>query len=149
MKSGDGAISLGGKRPSSCSLALRLSDSQTLRIRATYVTNKEKFKLNSDFLDNIARTPGENRKDGRPSIYVVTPNNFNPTLLPSELAKIDNTVARSATRLGRKGSDARRRVLGTKESRPNINSALRPQNLRKCAFCKAVKKLRELHSCNR
>lgn len=111
------------------------------------MTPKEGFRLNSDFLDNILRTPGENRKAGRPPIYVVTPNNFNPTLLSSELEKIDNTVARGSTSKDRKSTGAREKVLGTKEDRPDVSSALRHKNMRQCAFCKEVKELKQLNLC--
>lgn len=37
---------------------------------------------------------GDYRTPGQPSIFQVTREKFIPTLLPSELEKIDNTVAR-------------------------------------------------------
>ena len=111
------------------------------------MTPKEGFRLSSDFLDNIVRTPGENRKAGRPPIYVVTPDNFNPTLFTNELEKIDNTVARGSTGGTRKGAGAREKVLGSKEDRPDVSSALRHRNLRQCAFCQEVKELKQLNLC--
>ena len=112
------------------------------------MTPKEGLKLNSDFLNDVTPAPGENRKAGRPPIYVVTPDNFQPTLLPSELEKIDNTVARGLISSSRRGTGAREKVLGTKEDRPDVNSALRHKDMRQCASCKELKELKDLRICS-
>ncbi|KAL1675383.1 hypothetical protein EV122DRAFT_292768 [Schizophyllum commune] len=64
------------------------------RVRATYVTPAQGYKVSPEFLDNMKQPAGDYRTPGQPSIFQVTREKYIPTLLPSELEKIDNTVAR-------------------------------------------------------
>ena len=64
------------------------------RVRATYVTPAQGYKVSPEFLYNMKQPAGDYRTPGQPSIFQVTREKFIPTLLPSELEKIDNTVAR-------------------------------------------------------
>ncbi|KZV65583.1 hypothetical protein PENSPDRAFT_655633 [Peniophora sp. CONT] len=119
-------------------------------IRATYVTPHErKYKMSSEFLDTPAIPPGENLKDGRPPIYVVTPRNFKRSLLPKELEKIDNTVAHSPDGDTRKGKSVRDKVCGSKKDKPDVSSALKGKSMRHCGWCGEPKELRQLHICTR
>lgn len=109
------------------------------RVRATYTTPNRGFKVDPAFLPgiNVAVMP----TNGAPPIFHVTPDAFTPTLLASELEKIDNVCAQG--RQDRAGpaavEAARKRVLGTKEDRPDVGEAWMNKNPRECANCHVVK----------
>ena len=111
------------------------------------MTPREQLSLDSAFLNNVVQATGDH-KASRPPIYVVTPDSFNATLLPRELEKVDNTVAGGMTQSSRQGTGAREKVLGTKEDRPDVNSALRHKDMRQCASCKELKELKDLRICS-
>jgi hypothetical protein len=65
------------------------------RIRATYTTPAQQFKLDPTFLNNLNNPPKPQSHERSISAHIfVTPDNFTPSLLPSELEKIDNLLAR-------------------------------------------------------
>ncbi|KZT69925.1 hypothetical protein DAEQUDRAFT_668663, partial [Daedalea quercina L-15889] len=109
------------------------------RIRATYTTPMRGFKVDLAFLSGVDGpvTPSK----GAPPIFHVTPDSFTPTLLATELEKIDNVCAQGRERQA--GPDAmeaaRKRVLGTKEGRPDVGDAWMNKNARECANCQVVK----------
>lgn len=86
---------------------------------------------------NEAVTPTK----GAPPIFHVTPDAFTPTLLDSELERIDNVCTQGRQkRAGPAAVEAARlRVLGTKEDRPDVGEAWMNKNPRECANCHAVK----------
>lgn len=129
-------------------------------VRATYVTPAEGFRVSDDFLDDLDAPAGDKRTPGRPPIFMVTREKFIPTLLPSELEKIDNTVARGRTKGRREGKDGREeaedttvsvreQVLGTKKDRPEVGKAWKQANARQCAYCEAPKEAKHLMLCSK
>ncbi|EPT00605.1 hypothetical protein FOMPIDRAFT_1162970 [Fomitopsis schrenkii] len=108
-------------------------------VRATYTTPNRGFMVDSAFLlgVNEAVTPTK----GAPPIFHVTPDAFTPTLLDSELERIDNVCTQGRQkRAGPAAVEAARlRVLGTKEDRPDVGEAWMNKNPRECANCHAVK----------
>ncbi|TFK80083.1 hypothetical protein K466DRAFT_592048 [Polyporus arcularius HHB13444] len=118
-------------------------------VRATYVTPKERFKVSKEFLEDIDAAAGDHRVPGKPPIFQVTADKFIPTLLESELEKIDNTVARGSTSKKRTGKGVRDQVLGTKEDRPEVSKAFKQTNMRQCAYCEEPKELKNLSLCSR
>ncbi|KAI0634945.1 hypothetical protein C8Q77DRAFT_1216935 [Trametes polyzona] len=119
-------------------------------VRATYVTPSTGFKVTSDFLENLDAHAGDHRKPGQPPIFQVTKDKFTPTLLPGELEKIDNTVARGSTSKRRDPTkpSVREQVLGTKEDRPEVSKAWKQANARQCAYCEVPKEA-DLHDYGR
>ncbi len=124
-------------------------NSSSLSVRATYVTPKERFKVSKEFLEDIDAAAGDHRVPGKPPIFQVTADKFIPTLLESELEKIDNTVARGSTSKKRTGKGVRDQVLGTKEDRPEVSKAFKQTNMRQCAYCEEPKELKNLSLCSR
>ncbi|KAL1740440.1 hypothetical protein HDZ31DRAFT_47505 [Schizophyllum fasciatum] len=129
-------------------------------VRATYVTPVQGHKLSPAFFENLDAPAGDHRLPDAPPIFQVTHDKFAPTLLLSELEKIDNTVARGATESTRRGARAgeegegvapsvRDRVLGTKEDRPEVSKAWRQANARQCAYCEAPKEAKHLMLCSK
>ena len=130
-------------------LTASFMESTSVRVRATYVTPKERFKVSSEFLEDIDAPAGDHRVPGKPPIFQVTADKFIPTLLASELEKIDNTVARGATSSKRTGKNVRDQVLGSKEDRPEVSKAFKQTNMRQCGYCEQAKELKNLSLCSR
>ncbi|KAI0034879.1 hypothetical protein K488DRAFT_44623, partial [Vararia minispora EC-137] len=120
-------------------------------VRATYVTPSQNHLVSKGFLDDLTVSAGEKRHPGNPPIFMITREKFTPTLLPSDLEKIDNTVARGSTRTTRSGDSDRVRikVLGTKEDRPDVSEAWKEPNARQCAYCEIGKEVKGLKLCSR
>ncbi|KAI5827868.1 hypothetical protein K523DRAFT_321819 [Schizophyllum commune Tattone D] len=120
-------------------------------VRATYVTPAQGYKVSPEFLDNMKQPAGDYRTPGQPSIFQVTREKFIPTLLPSELEKIDNTVARGNYSTKRKDDkpSVRDQVLGTKDDRPEVSKAWLEANARQCAYCEAPKEAKHLMLCSK
>ncbi|KAF5323166.1 hypothetical protein D9758_016796 [Tetrapyrgos nigripes] len=114
-------------------------------VRATYTTLDQAFKLNPELFDLAQGKPN------LPPIFHVTADNFIPTLLDSELEKIDNVVAQGM-RKKRAEPSTRDRVLivNPKEGKPNVNSTVwKNKNPRQCSFCEKVSKDKDLQKCSR
>jgi hypothetical protein len=103
------------------------------RIRATYTTRSNEYKLDPVFLDSHDPPAAVGVKGESPWIYHVTPENFTPSLLPSELEKIDNLLARGT--LTSIPTSVRDEVIGTKETRPDVSAAWKQRNPRQCGYC--------------
>lgn len=105
------------------------------RIRATYTTRSHQYKLDPVFLNSHDPPAGVKSENAQfPHILLVTPQNFTPSLLPSELEKIDNLFARG----GKSPSiptSLREEVTGSKETRPHVSAAWKQRNPRQCAYC--------------
>jgi hypothetical protein len=105
------------------------------RIRATYTTRSHQYKLDPVFLNSHDPPADVKRENAQfPPILFVTPENFTPSLLPSDLEKIDNLLARGG------GSPSiptslRKEVTGSKETRPHVSAAWKQRNPRQCACC--------------
>jgi len=109
-------------------------------VRATYTTPAQKHKLPTEYLSSFT-APTSCEKDSLP-IYHVTNTGFHPSLLPSDLDKIDNVAAQGRNkRASLEGKDDRRaKVLGSKEQRPEVGDRWLEKTGTACAFCKEVKK---------
>ncbi|KAL1720417.1 hypothetical protein EV715DRAFT_272008 [Schizophyllum commune] len=120
-------------------------------VRATYVTPTQDYALSPEFLDNMKQLAGDYRTPGQPPIFQVTREKFTPTLLPLELEKIDNTVARGNYSTKRKDGkpSVRDQVLGTKDDRPEVSKAWLEANARQCAYCEAPKEAKHLMLCSK
>ncbi|KAI0317664.1 hypothetical protein OF83DRAFT_116147 [Amylostereum chailletii] len=100
-------------------------------VRATYTTLAQK-DLHPEFLNS--REPPSGKLN--PPIYHVTAQNFVPSLVPSELEKIDNLLAQSKSRKAPPTS-LREKVLGNKDVRPKAEAWMAGQekNAVQCAYC--------------
>ncbi|KIK63636.1 hypothetical protein GYMLUDRAFT_40705 [Collybiopsis luxurians FD-317 M1] len=112
-------------------------------VRATYTTPERKFKLTPDFLTKIGSM------SLKPFICHVTPDDFVPSLSPSELEKIDNVVAQGGSSMKRTETSVRDKVIGSKETKPNVAAPFRRRNPRQCAHCETVSKDKDLQQCGR
>ncbi|KAF5323644.1 hypothetical protein D9758_017074 [Tetrapyrgos nigripes] len=129
-------------------------------VRATYTTPDQAFKLNPELFNfgsrltsfaNSNSTALAKGKPKLPPIFHVTADNFIPTLLDSELEKIDNVVAQGMRKKCAEPS-TRDRVLivNPKEGKPNVNSTVwKNKNPRQCSFCEKVSKNKDLQKCSR
>ncbi|KAF5340504.1 hypothetical protein D9758_014547 [Tetrapyrgos nigripes] len=136
------------------------SENQPNWVRATYTTPDQAFKLNPELFDFASRstlsansnsTALAKGKTKLPPIFHVIADNFIPTLLDSELEKIDNVVAQGM-RKKRAEPSTRDRVLvvNPKEGKPNVNSKVwKNKNPRQCSFCEKVSKDKDLQKCSR
>jgi hypothetical protein len=97
------------------------------------------------FLDSIdPSSPG--KKSDSPPIYHISSTDFIPTLLPSDLEKINNFFASAGET--QPPTSARQRVLGSKEDRPDVSGMWNKKNPRQCSWCETVKKS-DLRKCAR
>ncbi|KII85497.1 hypothetical protein PLICRDRAFT_56731 [Plicaturopsis crispa FD-325 SS-3] len=105
-------------------------------VRATYVTHNNPH-LPADFLHVPADPPAATT--GTPPVYHITPDNFTPALLPSDLDRIDSLRARLKS-LKVPPADVRRAVTGTKEGRysPDTWTQGNARNARQCAYCEKI-----------
>ncbi|EPQ51019.1 hypothetical protein GLOTRDRAFT_81621 [Gloeophyllum trabeum ATCC 11539] len=116
---------------------LHHDDARPNWVRATYTTSKNR-SLDPDFLNSL-----EGPKAGTsttPPIFHVTPDNFTPSLLASDIEKIDNLLTSSRRKLP--PSSVKNEVLGKKEGRPEMKTYLagNEKNKRQCAYCEKVGK---------
>ena len=122
------------------------------RVRATYVTPRNNYKLDPEFLNSTtAPTPAEMRDclaQGRAPLFHVAADDFVPSLLSSDVEKIDNL--RATKRNARPvPEDVRAKVIGSKTAKPQVDSKLfKQKNARECAFCREVKD-KDLMVCSR
>ncbi|KAH9922489.1 uncharacterized protein B0H18DRAFT_1120879 [Fomitopsis serialis] len=108
-------------------------------VRATYTTPNRGYKVDPACLpgtDNPV-TPSK----GAPPFFHTTRDSFTPTLLDSEIEKIDNVCAQGQEKqAGQTAVEAaRKRVLGSKEDMPDVGDAWMNKNPRECANCQVVK----------
>ncbi|KAI0055380.1 hypothetical protein BV25DRAFT_1921856 [Artomyces pyxidatus] len=101
-------------------------------VRATYTTFASK-DLPDVFMDPKSTVTGTIRD---PPIFHVTADNFVPSLLPSELERVDNLIAQSNMDK-QPPPGLRQKVLGTKDTRPKPDALLRGTGRTQiqCAFC--------------
>ncbi|KIM76693.1 hypothetical protein PILCRDRAFT_826088 [Piloderma croceum F 1598] len=104
-------------------------------IRATYTTRTHQYKLDPVFLNSYDPPAGVKSGIAQfPPILFVTPENFTSSLLPGELEKIDNLLARGGESPSIPTS-VREEVTGSKETRPHVSAAWKQRNPRQCAYC--------------
>ncbi|KAF8967549.1 hypothetical protein BDZ97DRAFT_1656465 [Flammula alnicola] len=130
---------------------LHHSEGQPDWVRATYVTPTQNYQLDPEFLNSeTAPSPAETRdrlvKKLLP-IFHVSADNFIPSLLPSDIEKIENLLNMKGRRKA-VPSGVRESVIGTKESRPEVGEAWKQKNARQCAYCEEVKE-KDLMICSR
>jgi len=105
-------------------------------IRATYTTPSHQFKLDPVFLDSHDPPSGVQGESAQfPPIIHVTPDNFTPSLLPGDLEKIDNLLARRGGKDAPIPASVREAVIGSKQTRPDVSAAWKQRNPRQCAYC--------------
>ncbi|TFY67116.1 hypothetical protein EVJ58_g1850 [Rhodofomes roseus] len=92
-------------------------------VRATYTTPNRSFKIDPAVLPGVNKSVTPSK--GAPPIFHVTQESFSPTLLEGEIEKIDNVCTQGQeTRAGPAVVEAaRKRVLGSKEDRPDVGDA--------------------------
>ena len=85
---------------------------------------------------------------GRAPLFHVAADDFVPSLLSSDVEKIDNL--RATKRNARPvPEDVRAKVIGSKTAKPQVDSKLfKQKNARECAFCREVKD-KDLMVCSR
>ncbi|KAF9466934.1 hypothetical protein BDZ94DRAFT_1186529 [Collybia nuda] len=125
-------------------------------VRATYTTPNQAYKLDPTFLDSHEPpSPTSTVSHSKfPPIFHVTPEVFVPSLLPSELGKIDNLLVHKKRTTP---AEVRARVLGSKDYRPDVSQTWKQKNPRQCALYQAVKdkdmmqcsKCKLVHYCGR
>lgn len=113
------------------------------RVRATYTTKSLDYKVDPLFLTN---NPSPSPSDVKHKIYHVTPENFVPSLLPSDIEKINNSLAQD--RKGRIPDAIATAITGSKEGRPDVGPAWKQKNVRQCALCATIKD-KSLMMCSR
>ena len=121
-----------------CSTLASLITSTILpRIRATYTTRSHQYKLDPVFLNSHDPPGGVKSENAQfPPILFVT-QKFTPSLLPSELEKIDNLLARGGESPSIPTS-LREEVTGSKETRPHVSAAWKQRNPRQCGYCEKL-----------
>ncbi|KAJ7494363.1 hypothetical protein B0H11DRAFT_2004322 [Mycena galericulata] len=97
-------------------------------VRATYVTRSNGYQIDPLFLQNFNPPPSNVRK-----ISHVTADTFVASMLPAEREGIDTLLKQSGKRVP--GPDVSSRVLGSKESRPDVSGVWKSKNARQCAEC--------------
>lgn len=134
------------------SFEVSVKASLSRRVRATYVTPRNNYGLDPAFLGSItAPTPAEMRDrlaQGRAPLFHVVAEDFIPSLLSSDVEKIDNL---RATKGGAHPvpEAVRAKVIGSKTARPQVASkAFKEKNIRECAFCRETKE-KDLMVCAR
>lgn len=97
-------------------------------VRATYTTWPN--GLHPDFLASFDAPNNDNVP-----IFHITPDNFIPSLLPSEIERVDNLTARSSSKPRPPGLKAQ--VMGSKEDRAEIVNYLyaKQKNMFACGHC--------------
>lgn len=119
------------------------------RVRAIYTTPNHAYKIDPTLLTR-SDSPPPTTPNNLPKIIEVNSSNFVPSLLSSEIEKIENLLAQKGSR-GKKISDeVKKMVQGTKdEIRPEVSGqAWKQKNARQCAACEAVKE-KDLATCSR
>ncbi|KZV93516.1 hypothetical protein EXIGLDRAFT_717114, partial [Exidia glandulosa HHB12029] len=104
-------------------------------VKATYTTDE--YFLDPSFLDStVTPTPGTRK----PGIYHVTEETFVPSLVASEIDRINNLLSQRSKDLV-PPLEVRKAVEGRKRDRPNMTSvwiAGEESSPRQCAFCEKV-----------
>ncbi|KAF9072931.1 hypothetical protein BDP27DRAFT_1319658 [Rhodocollybia butyracea] len=115
-------------------------------VRATYTTPKQKFKLTTDVLTKV------DLPSCTPLIWQVTSDDFVPSLLVSELEKIDNVVAQGGSSISpkkRAATSVRDKVVGSKETKPDVSAQWKHRNPHQCGFCESISPGKDLQKCGR
>lgn len=119
------------------------------RVRATYTTPDHAYRVDPTLLtrsDSLPTTTPNNL----PQIIEVNSSNFIPSLLPSEVEKVENLLAQKGPRAKKISEEVKKMVQGTKEEiRPDVSGqAWKQKNARQCAACEAIKE-KDLATCSR
>ncbi|KJA20989.1 hypothetical protein HYPSUDRAFT_764394 [Hypholoma sublateritium FD-334 SS-4] len=121
-------------------------------VRATYVTPRNNYGLDPAFLSSTTAPPPAEMRDrlaqGRAPLFHVAAEDFIPSLLSSDVEKIDNL---RATKGGAHPVPevVRAKVIGSKTTRPQVASKVfKEKNVRECAFCREAKE-KDLMVCSR
>ncbi|TFK52252.1 hypothetical protein OE88DRAFT_1657406 [Heliocybe sulcata] len=106
-----------------------------LWVRATYTTSSNRW-LDPDFLNSLDIPKAATKTT--PPIFHVTSDNFVPSLLSSEIEKIDNL--RSQSSKPRPPSSVMNAVLGSKQDRPDAKNytVMNEKNARQCSYCEKL-----------
>ncbi|KAH6903434.1 hypothetical protein BKA70DRAFT_597495 [Coprinopsis sp. MPI-PUGE-AT-0042] len=122
------------------------TDNEPKWIRATYVTPKEQFTLPTEFFKHGSASSTDptssnvEKIDGKPPIITVLANDFVPSLLGSEVEKIDNLFARGRDSSKPERSQAlKNQVTGEKETRPQVSKTWQSKQPRECSNCHTAK----------
>jgi len=115
---------------------LHHDESKPKFVRATYTTTSNRL-VHPDFFSTI--DPPTKTYD--PPIFHVTPENFVPSLLESELEKIDNLTSQISSSKS-PPAGLREEVMGRKEDRPKAEQymAANAKNAAACAYCEKIGK---------
>lgn len=117
--------------------------SSAARLRATYVTKADSYRINPHFFLNMDQAPADSNR----RIDQITADNFIPSLLESDVERIDNLNAQRK-RL-KTPSNVRRQVIGGKDTKPEFRSDYwKQKNARQCAHCGEIKE-KDLQRCAR
>ncbi|KDQ09192.1 hypothetical protein BOTBODRAFT_37277 [Botryobasidium botryosum FD-172 SS1] len=116
---------------------LHHDESKPSFVRATYTTTSKRL-VDPDFFSTIDVPT----KTYNPPIFHVTPDNFVPSLLESELEKIDNLTAQVSHSKTPAPASVRAEVTGRKEDRPKAEQymAANEKNAAACAYCEKIGK---------
>ncbi|KAJ7119004.1 hypothetical protein C8R44DRAFT_841344 [Mycena epipterygia] len=118
-------------------------------VRATYVTRSNGYALDPLFLQSFDAPPNNSGK-----ISHVTADTFVPSLLSNELDSIDTLLKQGRTRVPKA---MRYKVLGSKDTRPDVSPVWKSKNSRQCAQCATISnadlllcsRCRLIHYCGR
>jgi len=110
-------------------------------VRATYVTKSTGYALDPRFLQTFDIPPSDLRK-----ISHVTADTFVPSMLPSERDIINTLLKQGNKELP--GANVSARVLGSKDTRPDVSDVWKSKNSRQCAECSKVSSS-DLMKCSR
>ncbi|KAG2024023.1 hypothetical protein CC2G_001622 [Coprinopsis cinerea AmutBmut pab1-1] len=75
---------------------------------------------------------------GKLPIFHVTADNFVPSLLESEVEKIDNLLSRGRSAKV-PSAEIKNQVLGSKRNRPEVASSWKHRQARQCSYCEEIK----------
>lgn len=129
---------------------VRLTVNTTLtRVRATYTTPNHGYKIDPTLLIRSISPPATTTNN-LPAIVEVKSSNFVPSLLPSEIEKVENLLAQKGPRAKKISEEVKKMVQGTKEEiRPDVSGeAWKQRNARQCAACETVQE-KDLATCSR
>ncbi|EIM86411.1 uncharacterized protein STEHIDRAFT_121370 [Stereum hirsutum FP-91666 SS1] len=118
-------------------------------VRATYTTPDHAYRVDPTLLTR-SDSPPTTTPNNLPQIIEVNSSNFVPSILPSEVEKVENLLAQKGPRAKKISEDVKKMVQGTKqEIRPDVNGqAWKQKNARQCAACEAIKE-KDLATCSR
>ncbi|TFK67682.1 hypothetical protein BDN72DRAFT_913361 [Pluteus cervinus] len=110
-------------------------------VRATYTTTDHDFKLDPAFLDGVGSLRTKIEQEEKTEVYPVyniTADNFTPSLLESDLEKINNITLHSGW-WKRPSEEVKQKVLGDKSARPELSATWKQRNPRLCSHCNVLK----------